>query len=108
MEINKETGEMSIENTHPAEIKRVQRKEIQDRIDGLKGRVTFSIVNLLLFLFVGVTILMMPNTLSSYYAIIPGVISLVFIVLTIVFIEHIKTEKITQRMLELFYEQNNL
>lgn len=103
-----ELEERNIDNTHPAELKRIQRKEIDDNIIIHKRRIEFTMVSATFFLLVGAIILLNPNVINSYFAIIPSVISLIFIAATFIFREHLKTEKIARRMLELFYKHYNL
>jgi len=101
------TEERNIENTHPAELKRIQRKEVQDNIDSCKRKMEFSLISTAFFLFVMVMVLA-NQVLVNYIAIVPGVIAIVFAVKSEFSHEELKSERISQRMLELFFEENNL
>lgn len=98
----------NIDNTHPAELKRLENQEIENSIKSNKKKIEFSIVSIFFFLFVSGTIIINPEIISPYFAIATGFISLIFVGATFVFREHLKTDRIAQKMLHLFYEHNNL
>ncbi len=101
------TEERNIDNTHPSELKRIQRKEIQDNIDSCKKKMEFSIVSAAFFLFIMLMVII-NQSLINYLAIIPGAIAIVFAVKAEFSHEKLKTERVSQRMLELFFKENNL
>lgn len=97
----------NIENTHPAELKRIQRKEIQVSIESYKKKIEFALVNVTFFLFI-IVMMFLNQSFNNYFIIIPGVIAMAFSVRAELYHENLKSERTSQRMLELFYKENNL
>lgn len=98
----------NIDNTHPALLKRLEREEIENRILSYRKKKQFSAVSGAFFLFIGVMVLLNSEIINPYFAIVPGVIALVFGLLCFIYKDRILTEIITRGMLELFYKHHNL
>lgn len=98
----------NIDNTHPAELKRLQQEEIDDKIESLKRKVKFCAVNAIFFAFIGVMVLLNLRIINPYFAIIPGVIALVFGLLFILYRDYILQERLAKIMLDLFYKHYDL
>lgn len=97
----------NIDNTHPAELKRLEREEINSRIKSHKKRIEFSLVNSIFFLFASYVIIN-SQVINPYIFIFTLIAFVVSTIAFFIFREHLKTEKIGQRMLEMFYKHYDM
>lgn len=89
------------------EIKEHQRNQSDENIAVEKKKTEFATVSMLFFLFFAGTIYINP-IFTVYVAILPMVFSIVFAIRANYCHENLKIERTTRRMLESFYEGNDL
>jgi len=94
----------NIENTHPAELKRLYNEKHDKTINSLTKKKEFSLVSLVFFLLVAILLFVKPIIFDATIAIVPTVIACAFSVAAIVCTLYIKEELMQRKITNLLLD----
>jgi len=94
----------NVDNTHPAELKRLYNEKHDKVINKFRSRKEFSIVSSIFFLFVAFFLYAKPILFDSHAAIVPAVIAVAFSMAIIIFNLYIKDELMQRKITNLLLD----
>lgn len=97
-----------LESMSNSELKDYQRKESDDEINMLKNRTQFSCVSVLFFLLCAYLVYFNSLQINQSFAIIPMLIVIIFSIRAYVSYEKLELSIISRKMLESFFNKNDL
>ena len=106
--LNQKEEVRDITNTHPAILKREDFAKIDVEINMHREKVKFSIISAIFFLFISGMIVFNYEIVSPYFAIIPILVLVIFVFRAILCHEDFEDAKINRRVVELFFEENDI
>jgi len=83
--MNTELEGKTVDNTHPAELKRLHNEKSDMAIEGLQKKKEFSIVSFIFFMLVSIVMYVKPVIFSAETSIVPSVIAFAFSLAVIAF-----------------------